>query len=186
MPLPFARWGWHPSRSQKPGNAAGRLPVQETPVDSANNLRFFRDNLRGAILAFSVAKELAIRHGKLALRKPLSDAPGRVLTDAPAFLLREAAHDGDQQFPLERLIDTLTRCTQNAPRRLDLGASFDCMYSSCIKAPPLKKRRCKLTYESLLRMFSIFSVLPPPISSGSRNSPLSTSRRNASTTSGAN
>jgi hypothetical protein len=31
---------------------------------------------------------------------------------------------------LQTQIDTSTRCTQNAPRRLGLGASFDCMNKS--------------------------------------------------------
>jgi hypothetical protein len=39
VPLPFATWGWYPTRSQKPGDAAGRLTVQEAFIDPADDAK---------------------------------------------------------------------------------------------------------------------------------------------------
>ena len=45
----------------------------------------------------------------LAVCKALSLAPCAVLRNGPAFFLREARHDGQQDLPLPRQIDTNTR-----------------------------------------------------------------------------
>jgi len=66
------------------------------------------------VLASVVAEEPFERDGDLAVRKSLSLAPCAVLGNGPAFFLREARHDGQQDLPLERLIDTIKRCTLTA------------------------------------------------------------------------
>ena len=54
-----------------------------------------------------------------------------------------------------------------------------CLKASCF----VKVWREKAAEAHLFRIFEISSVEPPPLSSGARSSPLSTSLRNASTTS---
>jgi len=62
VPLPFAPWGRHPTRSQKPGDAARCLTVQEALVDAVDDFSFLRDDLGGAVGALAVAEEVTVSY----------------------------------------------------------------------------------------------------------------------------
>ena len=77
-----------------------RMPVQEQPVDFPHRFRlpFVDDEV--PVLSPVVAEEPAERDAHLAVREPLPHAPGAVLRNAPALLLRQRGHDGDEQLAL--------------------------------------------------------------------------------------
>ena len=69
---------------------------EEQLVDSPYGSRFLLIDNK----TFIVAEEVREGHGCFAMRKALPLAPCCIFRDAPAFLLGEAGHDGDQKFAL--------------------------------------------------------------------------------------
>lgn len=69
---------------------------KEQPVDELHRLRLLRVHDKVAVRSAIVAEEMLERHTDLAVSKPLTMPPGRVLRDGPAFLLGQGTHDGDE------------------------------------------------------------------------------------------
>ena len=78
----------------------GRASLQEEAVNPADGLRLFLVDDEVPVLAPVVAQEPLERHRDLAVRETLPLPPGAVLRDAPALLLRQRGHDGQQQLAL--------------------------------------------------------------------------------------
>lgn len=76
------------------------MPLQEQSVYFPYRLRLFFVNDKVPVLAPVIAEEPAERHSDLAICKPLPHSPGAVLGNAPALLLRQRGHDGDEQLAL--------------------------------------------------------------------------------------
>ena len=93
---------------QRLGDAVRRHALEEHAVDAFDHLGLLRVDYQIPIFASVVAEEPFEWDCDLAVCKTLSLAPCAVLGNGPAFFLREARHDGQQDFPLERLIDTNT------------------------------------------------------------------------------
>ena len=85
---------------QVPGDPAEGFPLHEEPVDIAHALGLLVDDLELAVLALPVAEEPLIGHVDHPLCKAAAHAPGDIFRNAPALLLGEAAHDGNEQFTL--------------------------------------------------------------------------------------
>lgn len=81
-------------------DGVGHLPLPEDPVDEPHRFRFFRHNLHLPILPFPVTEEGAVGQAGLAVRKPLPFPPCAVFRNAPALLLRQRGHDGNEQLAL--------------------------------------------------------------------------------------
>ena len=73
---------------------------EEQPVDEFYRLRLLRVHDKVAVRPAIVAEEMLERHTDLAVSKPLTMPPGRVLRDGPAFFLGQGTHDGDEQLAL--------------------------------------------------------------------------------------
>ena len=76
------------------------MPLQEKTVDPADNFRLPLVDDKVPVLAPVIAEEPAERYADLPVCEPLPHAPGAVLRNAPALLLRQRGHDGDEQLPL--------------------------------------------------------------------------------------
>ncbi|BAR05085.1 hypothetical protein PSDT_0565 [Parascardovia denticolens DSM 10105 = JCM 12538] len=74
--------------------------MQEKPVDSLHGFRFLRIDDELAVWSAVIAEESVKWNRHLAVRESLPLSPGAVLGNAPGFLLRNAAHDGDEQLAL--------------------------------------------------------------------------------------
>ncbi len=81
-------------------DGAGRLPLHEHPVDEPHRLRLLRHNLHLSVLTLPVAEEGTAGQADLAVRKPLPFPSGHVFRNAPALLLRQRGHDGDEELAL--------------------------------------------------------------------------------------
>ena len=73
-------------------------PRKELAVNEPDGLGFFLVDHQVSVLASVVTDEPAEGNRHLAVRHALPMPPGDVFRNAPAFLLREAAHDRDEQF----------------------------------------------------------------------------------------
>ena len=80
------------------GDPVDRLALYEQTVDFPDRLRLLRHDLWQTVRPFAVTKEGRVRQRDLTIRKTLPLAPCDVFRDGPALLLRETAHDGDQQL----------------------------------------------------------------------------------------
>ena len=80
------------------GNAGQGLTVEVEGVDVADGdgLGLVDDEV--AVGAFVVAEEPSVRDGDFPIREPFPVPPRDVFGDGAGFFLREAGHDGDQQF----------------------------------------------------------------------------------------
>ena len=74
--------------------------LQKAPEDGAHDVRLRFHNLRHSVLAAAIAHKLPVGHGHLAVREALPHPPGHVFGNIPAFLLRDAGHDGQQHLAL--------------------------------------------------------------------------------------
>ena len=83
---------------QRLGNAVRRHAFEEHAVDAFDHLGLLRVDHQIPVLASVVAEEPFERDRDLAICKTLSLAPCAVLGNGPAFFLREARHDGQQDF----------------------------------------------------------------------------------------
>ena len=73
--------------------------LQEKLVDQLHRFRLLRVHSQAAVLPFLISEESAVGKAALAVRELLPLAPCGVLRNAPRFLLRKGAHDGDEQLP---------------------------------------------------------------------------------------
>lgn len=80
-------------------NGVGGFSLKKFAVDTPDDLRLLRNDLRQTIRTFAIAQELAVRDADLPIGEALSLPPGNIFGDAAAFLLGKARHDGDEQFP---------------------------------------------------------------------------------------
>lgn len=85
-------------------DAIVRHALKEHGVDALNNGRLLPVDHQIAVRPTVVAEESVERNRDLAVCKALPLAPGAVFRYAPAFLLRQRGHDGQEQFalPVER------------------------------------------------------------------------------------
>ena len=74
--------------------------MQEQPVDFPYRFRLSFVDDQVPVLAPVIAEEPAERDAHLAVCEPLPHAPGTVFGNAPALLLRQRGHDGDEQLAL--------------------------------------------------------------------------------------
>lgn len=79
--------------------------------------------------------------------------PGDVFRNAPAFFLCQAAHDSDEEFPIERLFDTITFCT--------LKGRFCTLQGALLidSAPKAEKERLLRHLEETLNLQITWSVV---------------------------
>ena len=89
LPRFLASGRWDALRLKARLDSVGRLSLQEQPINPAHDLRFLGHDLWLAILTLAIPEEVLVRHGHLAVRKPLALAPGDVFGDVAAFLLRQ-------------------------------------------------------------------------------------------------
>jgi hypothetical protein len=96
---------------------------------------------------------MAERHTHLPVSESLPMAPGDVFRDAPAFFLRQGTHDGDEEFPIERLFDTITFCT--------LKGRFCTLQGALLidSAPKAEKERLLRHLEETLNLQITWSVV---------------------------
>lgn len=92
--------GWNVIIHQVPRNIALRLTLHKHSVYEPYDFRFLGDDLGKTVCALSVAEELLVRKADLTVRKLLALAPGDVLGDGTAFLLRQGGHNRQEQFSL--------------------------------------------------------------------------------------
>ena len=72
--------------------------VEEPAINGLNHLGLLRHNLRQPIVSLAVPEEGTVGHHHLAIREAFPDTPGHVLGNRSAFLLRQAAHNGQHQL----------------------------------------------------------------------------------------
>ena len=86
------------------GDAVVGHALKEHGVDALNNGRLLPVDHQIAVRPTVVAEEPVERNRYLAVCKALPLAPGTVFRYAPAFLLRQRGHDGQEQLalPVER------------------------------------------------------------------------------------
>ena len=99
-------------------NGIRRFPLHEHPVNQPYGFRLLRHNLHLPVLAFLVSEEGAVRKADFAVCKTLSLSPGNILRDGAGFLLRKAAHDGNQQLAFG------VKCKNVLFLEINLHASF--------------------------------------------------------------
>ena len=92
--------GGYPFLGEKARNGTGGLAAEEQTVNPADSLRFLRHDFRKSVRALPVAQKVAVRQADLPIGESFSLAPGDVLRNGAAFLLRQGGHNGNQQFPL--------------------------------------------------------------------------------------
>ena len=85
---------------QRLGDAVRRHPFEKHAVDALDHLGLLRVDHQIPVLASAVAEEPFERNRDLTVCKAFSLAPCAVLGNGPAFFLREARHDGQQDFSL--------------------------------------------------------------------------------------
>lgn len=98
MPLLFPARSGNTRFRQGFGNVRSCLAHHEGAVNVADNLGLSFDHLGQSILTLLKAEELLVAKADLAIRKTLALAPGHVVRNGAAFFLRDAGHNGDQQF----------------------------------------------------------------------------------------
>lgn len=72
---------------QHGGNGVGGFALKKFTVDTPDDLRLLRNDLRQTIHAFAIAQKLAVRDADLPVGEALSLPPGNIFGDAAAFLL---------------------------------------------------------------------------------------------------
>ena len=94
---------------QRLSDAVRRHALEEHAVDAFDHLGLLRVDYQIPILASVVSEKPFEGNRDLAVCKAFSLTPRAVLGNGPAFFLREARHDGQQDLPLPGKIDTNTR-----------------------------------------------------------------------------
>ena len=84
---------------QHGGNGVGGFPLKKFTVDTPDDCRLLRNDLRQTICTFAIAQKLAVRDADFPVGEALSLPPGNIFGDAAAFLLGKTRHDGDEQVP---------------------------------------------------------------------------------------
>ena len=100
LPALFSRWSRNSIRCQLLCNSSRRQPLHESSIDSADNDRLLRYNFWKAVRSFAVTEELFIWQVDLPVGEAFSLPPGYILRNGAAFFLRQARHNGEQQFTL--------------------------------------------------------------------------------------
>ena len=97
-PFVLSPWRLDAQPRQLLGDGVAGKPRDEIPEDQLDGLGLLRVHHQVAVLALIITDEGAVRDADLAVRHALAMPPGDVLRNAPAFFLRKAGHDGDEQF----------------------------------------------------------------------------------------
>ena len=108
-PYLFAARRWYAFSRQNFGYLVRRPALKEKPVDFPYNFRLFLIDDKVPVLSPVIAEEPSERNRDLTVCEPLPHAPGAVFRNAPAFLLRQRGHDGDQQLASTILLNP-SRC----------------------------------------------------------------------------
>ena len=100
VPFALARRGLQPARSQLACDGVERITVQKKAVYQFYRFGLLLVNYQIAIRPFVIAQEMPVGNTHLPISESFPMTLGHVLGDAPAFFLREAAHDSDKEFAL--------------------------------------------------------------------------------------
>lgn len=99
-PYLLAPWCGNTFFCERLGYGVDRFPVNKHPVNAPDRFSFGGVYLGLAVLSLPVAEELSVGHGDLAVGEALVLAPGHVLRNRAALLLREGRHYRDEQLAL--------------------------------------------------------------------------------------